>query len=123
MSGIRKLVAEEFGEPVEKRVREMARAIAARHGAAARSVIFYGSCLREQQLEGLMLHHAKPAWSDGSVREDTAWKPVFITEDVPAARERLEKAGTRVRALHQYDDRLGFDAIDPDGNVFRIANK
>lgn len=74
-------------------------------------------------LEGLMLHYAKPAWSDGSVREDTAWKPVFITDDVPAARERLEQAGTRVRALNQYDDRLGFDAIDPDGNVFRIANK
>jgi hypothetical protein len=33
----------------------MAAAVAARHGAAARAVLFYGSCLREKQLEGLML--------------------------------------------------------------------
>lgn len=33
----------------------MAAAVAARHGAASRAVLFYGSCLREQRLEGLML--------------------------------------------------------------------
>ena len=33
----------------------MAEAIAARHGAASRAVLFYGSCLREKQLDGLML--------------------------------------------------------------------
>ena|SRR5438309_2078400 len=33
----------------------MASAIAAKHGAASRAVLFYGSCLREQQLDGLML--------------------------------------------------------------------
>jgi hypothetical protein len=33
----------------------MAAAIAAKYGKAARAVIFYGSCLREKQLEGLML--------------------------------------------------------------------
>jgi hypothetical protein len=33
----------------------MAAAIAARHGAASRAVLFYGSCLRERQLDGLML--------------------------------------------------------------------
>ena len=33
----------------------MAQAIAARHGKASRAVLFYGSCLREKQLEGLML--------------------------------------------------------------------
>lgn len=33
----------------------MAAAIAARHPGAARAVLFYGSCLREQQLDGLML--------------------------------------------------------------------
>jgi hypothetical protein len=33
----------------------MAEAIAAKHGAASRAVLFYGSCLREKQLEGLML--------------------------------------------------------------------
>jgi hypothetical protein len=33
----------------------MAVAIAARHGAASRAVLFYGSCLRQAQLDGLML--------------------------------------------------------------------
>ena len=33
----------------------MAAAIAAKHGTASRAVLFYGSCLRQQQLEGLML--------------------------------------------------------------------
>lgn len=33
----------------------MAEAIAAKHGAASRAILFYGSCLRQQQLEGLML--------------------------------------------------------------------
>ena len=33
----------------------MASAIAARHGAASRVVLFYGSCLRQRQLDGLML--------------------------------------------------------------------
>ena len=55
MSGLRKLVAEELNAPVDPRVRELAAAIAARHGAASRGVLFYGSCLREKRLEGLML--------------------------------------------------------------------
>ena len=55
MSGLRDLVAEELGRPVDPRVRQMAEALAARHGDASRAVLFYGSCLREQQLEGLML--------------------------------------------------------------------
>ena len=33
----------------------MAAAIAAKHPGAARAVLFYGSCLREKQLDGLML--------------------------------------------------------------------
>src|SRR5688572_24852256 len=33
----------------------MAETIAARHGPASRAVLFYGSCLREKQLDGLML--------------------------------------------------------------------
>ena len=52
---LRALVAAELAEPVEPRVTEMAAAVAARHGAASRAVLFYGSCLREKQLEGLML--------------------------------------------------------------------
>jgi hypothetical protein len=40
---------------VDRRVREVAAAIAAKHGSASRSVLFYGSCLREKRLDGLML--------------------------------------------------------------------
>jgi len=55
MSGLRELVAEELSLPVDPRVTAVAEAIAAKHGAASRAVLFYGSCLREQQLDGLML--------------------------------------------------------------------
>src|SRR5438045_490008 len=54
-SELRDLVAEELSVAVDPRVSELAAAIAARHGAASRAVLFYGSCLRERQLEGLML--------------------------------------------------------------------
>ena len=53
--GIRDLVADELGQDVNPRVQEMAAAIAAKYGKASRAVLFYGSCLREQQLDGLML--------------------------------------------------------------------
>ena len=49
------LVAAELSEPVEPRVRTMAAALAALYPGAARAVLFYGSCLRERRLEGLML--------------------------------------------------------------------
>ncbi|HEY6048201.1 MAG TPA: hypothetical protein VIV07_04045 [Sphingomicrobium sp.] len=55
MSELRKLVAEELAVPVDPRVSAMAEAIAAKHGAASRAVLFYGSCLREKRLEGRML--------------------------------------------------------------------
>jgi hypothetical protein len=55
MSGLRRLVAEELDLPVDPRVAAMAAAIAAKHGAASRAVLFYGSCLRQRQLDGLML--------------------------------------------------------------------
>ena len=55
MTGLRKLVADEMRLPADTRVGAMAAAIAAKHGAASRVVLFYGSCLRQQQLEGLML--------------------------------------------------------------------
>ncbi len=54
-SALQDLVAEELSQPVDPRVTAMATAIAARHGTASRAVLFYGSCLREQQLDGLML--------------------------------------------------------------------
>ena len=49
------LVRAELTVPVDPRVAAMAAAIAAKHGAASRAVLFYGSCLREAQLDGLML--------------------------------------------------------------------
>lgn len=55
MTSIRELVAAELAEPVDPRVSEMAAVIAASYPKAARAVLFYGSCLREHQLEGLML--------------------------------------------------------------------
>ncbi len=50
-----KLVAEELALPVDPRVTMLATAVAARHGAASRAVLFYGSCLRQAELDGLML--------------------------------------------------------------------
>ncbi len=55
MSELRALVAEELSLPVDPRVSACAEAIAAKHGAASRAVLFYGSCLRQKQLDGLML--------------------------------------------------------------------
>jgi hypothetical protein len=49
------LVAAELGEPVDPRVTAMAAAIAAAYPGAARAVLFYGSCLRQRELDGLML--------------------------------------------------------------------
>jgi hypothetical protein len=55
VSSLRELVADELAQPVDSRVTAMAEAIAAKHDGASRAVLFYGSCLRQQQLEGLML--------------------------------------------------------------------
>src|SRR4051812_4615164 len=52
---LKDLVAAELAEPVDPRVTAMAAAIAALYPGAARAVLFYGSCLRERQLDGLML--------------------------------------------------------------------
>jgi hypothetical protein len=49
------LVADELAIPVRPEVAHLAAAVAARHGGAARSVLFYGSCLRATALDGLML--------------------------------------------------------------------
>ena len=52
---LRTLVAAELAEPVEPRAANLAAAVAALYPQAARAVLFYGSCLREKQLDGLML--------------------------------------------------------------------
>jgi len=48
------LVANELDQPVDPRVADVAAYIAGQHGSA-RAVLFYGSCLRQSQLDGLML--------------------------------------------------------------------
>jgi hypothetical protein len=55
VTDLRTLVAEELAVPVDPRVTAVAQAIAARHGAASRAVLFYGSCLRDQALDDGML--------------------------------------------------------------------
>jgi hypothetical protein len=55
MTTLQSLVGEELAEPVDPRVTAMAEAIAALYPGAARAILFYGSCLRQQQLDGLML--------------------------------------------------------------------
>ena len=49
------LVAAELALPVDPRVIRLATAIAGHHGAASAGVLFYGSCLRQAELDGLML--------------------------------------------------------------------
>jgi hypothetical protein len=55
MTDLRALVAEELSMPVDPRVGAIAEAIADKHEPASRAVLFYGSCLRERELEGRML--------------------------------------------------------------------
>ena len=55
MTELRALVAEELDLPVDARASALAAAIAAKYGNASRAVLFYGSCLRQQKLDGLML--------------------------------------------------------------------
>lgn len=55
MNGLDALVGAELCEPVNPRVVEIATAIAALYKGAARAVLFYGSCLRQRELDGLML--------------------------------------------------------------------
>jgi hypothetical protein len=49
------LVRAELEEPVDERVTMAAAQIAALYPAAARAVLFYGSCLRQAELEGQVL--------------------------------------------------------------------
>ncbi|BBB07535.1 hypothetical protein [Sphingopyxis sp. EG6] len=55
MSDLIDLVRAELSTPVDPRVAAMAQAIAAEYPGSARAVLFYGSCLRMSELEGLML--------------------------------------------------------------------
>ena len=55
MRAVEDLVAAELREAIDPRVSDLGAAVAAKYGSASRAVLFYGSCLREQQLDGLML--------------------------------------------------------------------
>lgn len=55
MNSLAELVRGELSQPVDPRVAAMAAAIAAEYPGSARAVLFYGSCLRMSELDGLML--------------------------------------------------------------------
>ncbi|HEX5238524.1 MAG TPA: hypothetical protein VFW39_08685 [Sphingomicrobium sp.] len=55
MAELRDIVARELSEPVDPRVKEIAAAIAAAHDGASRTVLFYGSALRQRELAGQIL--------------------------------------------------------------------
>lgn len=55
MTTLLQLVTAELDQPVTDEVRKFAAEIAAKYGGASEAVLFYGSCLRERQLDGLML--------------------------------------------------------------------
>jgi hypothetical protein len=55
MSNLLSLVTAELTGPADPRAAAMAGALAAQYPQAARAVLFYGSCLREKNLDGLML--------------------------------------------------------------------
>lgn len=54
-SSLDKLVAEELAVATDPRISSFAADIAGRYGDSAQAVLFYGSCLRSEQLEGEML--------------------------------------------------------------------
>ncbi len=55
MLSLQQLVADELAIPALPQVEAFAADIASQYPSAARAVLFYGSCLRSAQLEGLML--------------------------------------------------------------------
>jgi hypothetical protein len=55
MLSLQQLVADELAVPVLPQVHAFAAHIAGQYPDAARAVLFYGSCLRSEQLEGQML--------------------------------------------------------------------
>jgi hypothetical protein len=75
------LVAAELAQPVDPRVTAMAAALAAQYPRAARAVLFYGSCLRQRELDGLMLDFYLIV-SDYRDAYDSSWL-VFANKAVP----------------------------------------
>lgn len=75
------LVAAELAQPVDPRVSAMAAALAAHYPKAAQAVLFYGSCLRQRELDGLMLDFYLIV-SDYRDAYDSSWL-VFANKAVP----------------------------------------
>ncbi|PXW78029.1 hypothetical protein C7451_103137 [Blastomonas natatoria] len=80
MDSLQSLIAAEALQPIDPRVTAFAKTIVAPFGDTARAVIFYGSCLREAQLDGLMLDF------------------YVIVSDYGAAYRAANKAGWMARA-------------------------
>ncbi|WP_310468906.1 hypothetical protein [Sphingomonas sp.] len=95
MSALRELVAAELGAAVDPQVSKLAEAIARRHGDASRAVLFYGSCLREKQLDGLMLDFYLIV-SDYRAAYDRRWL-ALANKLVPPNVFYLEKDGLRAK--------------------------
>jgi hypothetical protein len=55
MLSLQQLVADELAIPALPQVQAFAAHIAVQYPSAARAILFYGSCLRSEQLDGLML--------------------------------------------------------------------
>ena len=104
---LRQLVEDELSAAVDPKVSAMAAAIASKHGDASRAVLFYGSCLREQQLEGLMLDF------------------YLIVSDYDAAYDKrwLAKANALIPPNvfpFQYDDLAAKYAVLSEGDFHRL---
>jgi hypothetical protein len=72
MLSLTQLVADELAVPALPQVHAFAVHIAAQYPGAARAVLFYGSCLRNEQLEGQMLDFYLIV-SDYEAAYDTPW--------------------------------------------------
>ena len=72
MSSLTHLIADELAIPALPQVHAFAAHIAAQYPSAARAVLFYGSCLRSEQLEGQMLDFYLIV-SSYDAAYDTAW--------------------------------------------------
>lgn len=81
MTSLTELVAKELALPVDPRVTAMAEALAAQYPRAARAVLFYGSCLRQRELDGLMLDFYLIV-SDYRDAYDSSWL-VFANRAIP----------------------------------------
>jgi hypothetical protein len=72
MHSLQQLISEELAVPALPQVQSFAADIAAQYPKAARAVLFYGSCLRSEQLEGQMLDFYLIV-SDYEAAYDKAW--------------------------------------------------